>query len=163
MLVVPIAESDIPDVAGVMGVDAAGGAAALHRECDADGTTSFAAEDAPTPLSADERAGYAFFRDADGAFAGIVEEKDASDEQRRITEVNMSTYLFDAAQLLHALAQLGNENRQGEFYLTDCPGILRQEGKPVLAEPLLQPCEALSVNTLEELKTVEEEMARLGY
>ena len=102
-------------------------------------------------------------RDGQGAFAGIVEEKDATPEQRQITEVNMSTYVFDGPQLLHALDQLKNDNRQREFYLTDCPGILRGEGKLVQALPVLQPCEALSINTVEELAQVEAEMRKLGY
>jgi bifunctional UDP-N-acetylglucosamine pyrophosphorylase/glucosamine-1-phosphate N-acetyltransferase/UDP-N-acetylglucosamine pyrophosphorylase len=102
-------------------------------------------------------------RDAAGEFAGIVEEKDATEEQRKITEVNMSTYIFDAQELVHALDLLKNDNRQKEYYLTDCPGILRQEGKVVKGLPLLQPCEALSINTVDELGAVEEKMRELGY
>ncbi len=102
-------------------------------------------------------------RDAAGQFTGIVEEKDASDPQRRITEVNMSTYVFAGPELLHALDQLKNDNRQKEFYLTDCPGILHREGKRVEALPVLLPCEALSINTIDELQSVEAEMRRLGY
>ena len=102
-------------------------------------------------------------RDQAGQFAGIVEEKDATLEQRRITEVNMSTYIFECRELLHALDQLKNENRQREYYLTDCPGILRQEGKRVQAQAVLKPCESLSINTLDELSQVEAEMRRLGY
>lgn len=100
---------------------------------------------------------------ADGNFLGIVEQKDATDEQKRITEVNMSTYVFHAPELLQALEQLRNHNRQNEFYITDCPGILKSQGKDVRALAVLQPCEALSVNTPEELQTVEQEMQRLGY
>ena len=99
-------------------------------------------------------------RDEAGQFAGIVEEKDATLEQRRITEVNMSTYIFECRELLHALDQLKNENRQREYYLTDCPGILRQEGKRVQAQAVLKPCESLSINTLDELSQVEEVGAR---
>jgi len=102
-------------------------------------------------------------RDAQGEFAGIVEEKDANEEQRQITEVNMSTYVFDSGELVHALGQLRNDNRQKEFYLTDCPGILLREGKVVKALPILQPCEALSINTPEELAAVEEKLRELGY
>jgi bifunctional UDP-N-acetylglucosamine pyrophosphorylase / glucosamine-1-phosphate N-acetyltransferase len=102
-------------------------------------------------------------RDAQGNFSGIVEEKDASEAERRITEVNMSTYVFDAAELVHALGLLKNENRQQEFYLTDCPGILLTEGKKVLALPVLQACEALSINTVEELTMVEAKMKEMGY
>jgi bifunctional UDP-N-acetylglucosamine pyrophosphorylase/glucosamine-1-phosphate N-acetyltransferase/UDP-N-acetylglucosamine pyrophosphorylase len=99
-------------------------------------------------------------RDAAGNFEKIVEEKDATFEQRLITEVNMSTYIFDAPELLHALDLLKNENRQREYYLTDCPAILRSEGKQVAALPVLDPCEALSINTPEELAAVEQEMQR---
>jgi bifunctional UDP-N-acetylglucosamine pyrophosphorylase/glucosamine-1-phosphate N-acetyltransferase/UDP-N-acetylglucosamine pyrophosphorylase len=102
-------------------------------------------------------------RNGQGEFVGIVEDKDATPEQRLVTEVNMSTYVFDGPQLLHALDQLNNENRQREFYLTDCPGILKNEGQFVQALPVLQPCEALSINTADELAQVEAEMQRLGY
>jgi bifunctional UDP-N-acetylglucosamine pyrophosphorylase/glucosamine-1-phosphate N-acetyltransferase/UDP-N-acetylglucosamine pyrophosphorylase len=102
-------------------------------------------------------------RDESGAFVGIVEEKDASPEQRRLTEVNMSTYVFDAASLRWALARLSNDNRQREYYITDCPGLLRRDGRDVRALPVLAPCEALSVNTVDELQIVEAEMRRLGY
>ena len=102
-------------------------------------------------------------RDERGEFQGIVEEKDATLPQRQIKEVNMSTYFFDCRELLHALDLLKNDNRQGEYYLTDCPGILKKEGKLVQALPILQPCEALSINTPEELAVVEGEMRRMGY
>jgi bifunctional UDP-N-acetylglucosamine pyrophosphorylase/glucosamine-1-phosphate N-acetyltransferase/UDP-N-acetylglucosamine pyrophosphorylase len=94
---------------------------------------------------------------------GIVEEKDATSQQRQITEVNMSTYVFEAADLCWALDRLRNDNRQREFYLTDCPGLLKAAGRPVEALPILQPCEALSINTPEELQWVEVEMRKLGY
>jgi bifunctional UDP-N-acetylglucosamine pyrophosphorylase/glucosamine-1-phosphate N-acetyltransferase/UDP-N-acetylglucosamine pyrophosphorylase len=102
-------------------------------------------------------------RDARGNFVGIVEHKDATEEQQRITEVNMSTYVFSGPELLHALTLLKNDNRQREYYLTDCAGILRAEGKCVEALPVLEPCEALSINTQEELSEVEAEMRRMGY
>ncbi|MCA9176901.1 MAG: NTP transferase domain-containing protein [Planctomycetales bacterium] len=98
-----------------------------------------------------------------GQFAGIVEEKDATEQQRKITEVNMSTYVFEPRALEHALDRLSNNNRQGEYYLTDCPGILIGEGRPVAADPVLRPCEAMSVNTPDELRQVEAEMVRIGY
>lgn len=102
-------------------------------------------------------------RGSAGEFLGIVEEKDATPIQRQLTEVNMSTYLFDCRELLRALDQLKNDNRQKEFYLTDCPGILKREGKHVAALLVLKACEAMSINTLEELQLVEAEMQRLGY
>ena len=102
-------------------------------------------------------------RDESGRFLGIVEEKDATPQQRQITEVNMSTYVFHGPDLLRSLQELRADNRQREYYLTDCPGILRAEGKDVRALAVLQPCEALSVNTLEELAIVEDELRKLGF
>lgn len=97
-------------------------------------------------------------RDANGNFAKIVEEKDATDAERAIREVNMSTYVFDGPKLLSALDRLTNDNRQREYYITDCPGILRADGENVQALAVLQPCEALSVNDRDELAIVEREL-----
>ena len=99
-------------------------------------------------------------RDDEGGFVGIVEEKDATADQRKITEVNMSTYLFNGADLIWALDQLRNDNVQGEYYITDGPGMLKAAGKDVQALDVLQPCEALSINNLAELAVVEEEMKK---
>ena len=102
-------------------------------------------------------------RDENGQFVRIVEEKDATEAQRAIQEVNMSTYVFDSASLQFALARLGNENRQKEYYLTDCPEILLKEGRSVMALPVLHPAEALSINTPEELAQVEARLTEMGY
>jgi len=99
-------------------------------------------------------------RDADGEFAAIVEQRDATEAQRRITEVNMSTYVFDCRSLIRALDQLSANNVQQEYYITDGPGILKRAGERVLALPVLKACEALSINTMEELRAVEREMTR---
>src|SRR5215471_4662801 len=98
-------------------------------------------------------------RDASGNFQAIVEEKDATPEQIAVREVNMSYYLFDASQLWHALDRVTSDNAQREYYITDCPGILKQEGKDVRALCVLAPCETLSVNTVEELAEVEAELS----
>jgi bifunctional UDP-N-acetylglucosamine pyrophosphorylase/glucosamine-1-phosphate N-acetyltransferase/UDP-N-acetylglucosamine pyrophosphorylase len=94
-------------------------------------------------------------RDADGNFLRIVEVKDATEAERRITECNMSTYVFDAAALVAALGELRSNNAQGEYYITDCCGILRDRGHKVLAVAELEPCESLSINNVEELAQVE--------
>ena len=100
-------------------------------------------------------------RDNEGGFVGIVEEKDASEAERRITEVNMSTYVFAAADLLDVLDSLTRNNAQAEYYITDGPGILKGSGRVVRAVPVLKPCEALSINTLDELAAVEDEMRQI--
>jgi bifunctional UDP-N-acetylglucosamine pyrophosphorylase/glucosamine-1-phosphate N-acetyltransferase/UDP-N-acetylglucosamine pyrophosphorylase len=99
-------------------------------------------------------------RDAAGQFQGIVEEKDATPAERAITEVNLSTYVFAAEPLLSALEQLTDNNVQGEYYLTDCPGVLKAAGARVEALCVLKPCEALSINTVDELVAVERELKR---
>lgn len=101
-------------------------------------------------------------RDAAGEFEAIVEERDATDEQRRITEVNMSTYVFNCRDLLEALTQVQANNRQREYYLTDCPGILKRGGGRVRALDVLKPVEALSINNMEELAVVEQVMRQLA-
>ncbi len=97
-------------------------------------------------------------RNEQGDFEAIVEHKDATETQRKIAEVNMSTYVFDAASLRRSLAELSDDNVQGEFYLTDCPGILKAAGEKVIADAALRPCEALSINTPEDLQKVEQAM-----
>ncbi|MFG0263303.1 MAG: sugar phosphate nucleotidyltransferase [Novipirellula sp. JB048] len=102
-------------------------------------------------------------RDASGAFTGIVEHKDASEAQLKIKEVNMSTYFFNTPDLVDVLAKLSNDNAQNEYYLTDTAKLLRQAGRPVEAIPVLQPCEALSINNPDELKQVDQTMRSMGY
>lgn len=102
-------------------------------------------------------------RDTAGSFTKIVEQKDATDQEKQITEVNMSTYAFRTESLLWALLRLSNQNAQGEFYLTDCPAILRNAGNRAEATAVLEPCEALSINTQEEALLVEAKMKELGY
>ena len=97
-------------------------------------------------------------RDEKGEFQGIVEEKDASPEQKQITEVNMSYYVFHTPDLLEALTHLRTDNAQKEYYITDTPSILKSQGKRVVALPVLQPIESLGINTVEEAKIVEEAM-----
>lgn len=70
-------------------------------------------------------------RDDDGRFREIVEQKDATEEIKQIKEICTGIYCFDSMKLYSALAQVGNNNAQGEYYLTDVPGILREAGEDV--------------------------------
>jgi len=97
-------------------------------------------------------------RNKKGEFQSIVEERDATADERAITEVNLSTYVFRPEALLTALDQLTANNVQGEYYLTDCPGVLKKARRKVEALSVLKPCESLSINTPEELAAVEAEM-----
>ncbi len=97
-------------------------------------------------------------RDDHGNFRAIGEEKDATEAQRRITEVNMSYYVFRCPDLLESLDHIRADNSQGEYYITDSPGVLAAQGKEVRALNVLHPSEALSINTVEELAAVEAAM-----
>ncbi|MFD7439525.1 bifunctional UDP-N-acetylglucosamine diphosphorylase/glucosamine-1-phosphate N-acetyltransferase GlmU [Streptomyces sp. NPDC059861] len=68
---------------------------------------------------------------ASGAVTAIVEHKDASDEQRAIREINSGVFAFDGRLLAEALGQVRTNNSQGEEYLTDVLGILREAGHRV--------------------------------
>ena len=94
---------------------------------------------AATVLSAfpDDSTGYGrIVRDAAGAFDRIVEQKDASPEERLITETNAGVYVFGIAELRAQLALITTENAQGEKYLTDVIGLLRESGSDVRAVPV---------------------------
>ncbi|MEU0115487.1 bifunctional UDP-N-acetylglucosamine diphosphorylase/glucosamine-1-phosphate N-acetyltransferase GlmU [Streptomyces bobili] len=69
--------------------------------------------------------------EASGAVTGIVEHKDASDAQRAIREINSGVFAFDGQLLAKALKQVRTDNSQGEEYLTDVLGILREAGHRV--------------------------------
>ena len=67
-------------------------------------------------------------RDPDGSVTGIVEERDATPEERAVREINSGFYAFDAAFLRSAIGRLRSSNSQGEFYLTDLVTIARADG-----------------------------------
>ena len=90
-------------------------------------------------------------RDRSGAVREIVEESDATPEQRALTELNSSIYVFDAPALWEALAGLDARNAQGEVYLTDAIGRLAAAGRPVAAYVCPDPDSTLGINNRAEL------------
>jgi bifunctional UDP-N-acetylglucosamine pyrophosphorylase/glucosamine-1-phosphate N-acetyltransferase len=72
-------------------------------------------------------------RDTSGLVTAIVEEKDATDGQKSIKEVNSGVFVFDAKTLFEVLPTLEPANKQGEYYLTDMVSALRELGRPVRA------------------------------
>jgi bifunctional UDP-N-acetylglucosamine pyrophosphorylase/glucosamine-1-phosphate N-acetyltransferase len=91
-------------------------------------------------------------RGADGeSVRKIVEERDANAEERDIGEVNLGVYCFDARALLDALPRLTNDNKQGEYYLTDVVGMFVDAHLAVAAVELDDEDEAIGVNTLTHL------------
>jgi bifunctional UDP-N-acetylglucosamine pyrophosphorylase/glucosamine-1-phosphate N-acetyltransferase len=95
-------------------------------------------------------------RDQAGSFVKIVEEKDATEAEKAITEINTGCYAFDARQLVGALDRLRPENAQKEYYLTDCPRLLSDSGQVVAALNCFAPIEALGVNTRVQLAEVSQ-------
>ena len=77
----------------------------------------------------DDPTGYGrIIRDSEGNVLRIVEQKDANSSELAVHEVNTSVYVFDAAVLSKAIADLKSDNAQGEFYLTDALETAKQDG-----------------------------------
>ncbi len=101
-------------------------------------------------------AGYGrIVRDEQGCFNGIVEEKDADENIRSISEVNTGTYVVRAEFLFDALKGLDNNNMQQEYYLTDIVAAAVRQGHRVDAYPLCSEEEALGVNSRAQLSRAE--------
>lgn len=95
-------------------------------------------------------------RDASGSPIGIVEAKDASREQSRISEVNVGVYAFDLEFLTRAISELSTDNKQGEYYLTDMLGIAARGGRRVHAVILDDVTESRGANSRVELNDVND-------
>jgi bifunctional UDP-N-acetylglucosamine pyrophosphorylase/glucosamine-1-phosphate N-acetyltransferase len=116
----------------------------MHRESGA--ATTLLTVHAPDPF------GYGrIVRGGDGAIEAIVEEKDATPEQRKITEINPGVYCFQVSHMLDALGELSNENAQGEYYVTDLISIQRRAGLRVNAVLHGDYDELRGINTRHEL------------
>lgn len=90
-------------------------------------------------------------RDDSGAVTGIVEDRDATDEQRKISEVNTGTYFFRFEDLKEAIANLKNDNAQSEYYLTDTISYMVNNNKKVEAYVVDDWRETIGVNDLVQL------------
>ena len=119
-----------------------------HRDTAADATLATAQIEDPS--------GYGrILRDAAGDFERIVEQKDATPEQLEIGEVNPSYYCFRAGPLFDRLARTGNDNANGEYYVTDVFGIARQDGSRVAVVDAVPAEDVLSINDQEQLAIVD--------
>jgi bifunctional UDP-N-acetylglucosamine pyrophosphorylase/glucosamine-1-phosphate N-acetyltransferase len=90
-------------------------------------------------------------RSKDGSFVDIVEQLDCSPQQREIREVFPSYYCVKVDELLFALSKLKNDNKKGEYYLTDIFGILRRAGKKVVAVQAVTAEDVIAPNTRQQL------------
>jgi len=105
-----------------------------------------AAATALTRLMANPTGYGRILRDDRGAFAGIVEEIEATPEQRAVTEINSGVYAFESGLLADAVKRLPTDNAKGEEYLTDVVAILRAEGHHVATVPIPDGDEVCGVN-----------------
>ncbi|MCX8033188.1 MAG: NTP transferase domain-containing protein [Thermoleophilia bacterium] len=109
----------------------------------------------------DSPSGYGrILRDEEGWVAGIVEEGDATPEQREIKEVNAGVYVLPSSDTLALLRDIGTDNSQNEMYLTDVISALRAQGRKVSGVRLSDPTAAFGVNSREDLVVAEELMRR---
>ena len=99
-------------------------------------------------------------RNAGGAVLGIIEQRDATPEQRAIREINSGVYAFDAAFLAAGLARLDSANDQGELYLTDLVAMAVADGRPVRAVPCPDIWQVQGVNDRVQLAEVRAELNR---
>jgi bifunctional UDP-N-acetylglucosamine pyrophosphorylase / glucosamine-1-phosphate N-acetyltransferase len=126
---------------------------AAHREAGAAATVTTTEMDDPGSYGR-------IIRGSDGDVERIVEAKapgDATAEELAIKEVNAGTYAFAADRLADALAQLSNDNAQGEYYLGDVLPLLREQGQRVAAYAAPDPGVNLGINDRADLARVSEE------
>lgn len=104
----------------------------------------------------DDPTGYGrIIRDKKGEFLDIVEQIDTTPEQAAIREVFPSYYMAKVDQLLIALSKLTNNNKKGEYYLTDIFGILRRDGQKIAAVQAVEPDDVIAPNTRQQLSEAD--------
>jgi bifunctional UDP-N-acetylglucosamine pyrophosphorylase / glucosamine-1-phosphate N-acetyltransferase len=129
------------------------GMLAEHARADAAVTVLTAEVDDPT--------GYGrMLRDDAGRVVGIVEQRDATEAQRAVREINSGLYVFDAEFLAAGLARLGTDNSQGERYLTDLVAVAHTDDRPVLGLVCADPWQVRGVNDRVQLAEVRAELNR---
>ena len=109
----------------------------------------------------DNPSGYGrVIRDERGEVERIVEEKDATDDERRVNEINTGLMAFAAGPLRRFLAKLDNDNAQGEYYLTDVIARAVESGTKVQGTVIESPTEVLGINDRAQLATAERMLQR---
>lgn len=99
-------------------------------------------------------------RDEGGLFEKIVEQKDATDAEKEINEINAGIYCFDTRKLFDALSRVQNNNAQGEYYLTDVPALFRVGGDDVAIYQHNDPHEIDGINNRVQLADLENLLRR---
>jgi len=104
----------------------------------------------------DDPTGYGrVIRDREGLFTKIVEQKDGTDEELGVREINSGIYCFDTRILFEALSKVGNDNAQGEFYLTDAPRLMNEDGQRISIFKHMDRFEIEGVNDRRQLAELE--------
>ena len=147
--VVVVTSGDIP----LLDAGTLNGLIAAHR-------ASPAAATVLTTTPADPTGYGRILRAADGTVSAIVEQADATVEQRGIREVNAGVYAFDVGPLRAALSRLGSDNAQHEQYLTDVVGMLTRDGQPVAARQVADTALVTGVNDRVQLAELAAELNR---
>ncbi|NBU22329.1 MAG: bifunctional UDP-N-acetylglucosamine diphosphorylase/glucosamine-1-phosphate N-acetyltransferase GlmU [Actinobacteria bacterium] len=145
---VVVLSGDVP----LLDVESIGSLVEIHRELGNKATLVSTVLDNPH--------GYGRIVRDRGELIGIVEQKDASDSERDIQEVNAGVYVFDAQALRDTLERVGTNNAQGEKYLTDVVGILIQAGHKVSAHQITDKWLVAGINDRVQLSEVEAELNR---
>lgn len=121
----------------------------VHRQASATATVATANLDNPH--------GYGrVIRHSDGSFQAIVEQKDATEAQQQVHEINTGYYCFRSDQLFPCLTQVSAANAQGEYYLTDVPGLLANAGMTIALLDAVAPREILGVNDTKQLAEADQ-------
>ncbi len=138
----------VPGDAPLLRAETLAALAREHRASDAAATLLTAVLPDPT--------GYGrVLRDESGRVTAVVEQSEADDDGLAIDEINTSIYCFRRGLLALALRRLSPENAQGEYYLTDVVGVLRETGHVIVGVPAEDPAEAAGVNDRAQLAAAE--------
>jgi len=95
-------------------------------------------------------------RDENGNLSKIVEEKDATEEERAVNEINSGIYVFKSWTLFNLLPMVGNNNSQKEYYLPDVLNLILEKNEKVAIEKINDSFEIQGVNNSEQLKEINE-------
>lgn len=113
----------------------------------------------------DNSSGYGYGRIVKGErgeVLRIVEERDATEEERKIKEINSGIYCVESKFLFAAVAEIGRKNSQKEYYLTDIIKIARRKGYPVRSFTVTDSDEVMGINTPDDLKQADR-LKRMSY
>lgn len=123
----------------------------FHREMENKGSLLTARLEDPTDYGR-------IIRDDEGYLKAIVEEKDASEEEKKIKETNSGVFIFRGADLKDAISRLDTNNSQGEVYLTDVIGIFFEDGKKLGVYMIEDEEESYGINSKDQLAAAQEIM-----